>query len=73
MIEAGSNFSGTFRIKSTGFSGNQKRTIVATFGHKGFLEFIYYTKYETLDPTTYNPVETAVCGTLRNPTGAAHL
>lgn len=55
MIEAGSNFGGTFRIKSTGFSGNQKRSIVATFGHKGFLEFIYYTKYETLDPTTYNP------------------
>jgi type II secretory pathway pseudopilin PulG len=55
MIEAGSNFGGTFRIKSTGFSGNQKRSIVATFGHKGFLEFIYYTKYETLDPTVYTP------------------
>ncbi len=57
MIEGGSNFGGTFRIESTGFSGNQKRTIVATFGHKGFLEFIYYTKYETLDPVTYEPTE----------------
>lgn len=55
MVEAGSNFGGTFRIESTGFSGNQKRSIVATFGHKGFLEFIYYTKYETLDPVTYSP------------------
>jgi type II secretory pathway pseudopilin PulG len=56
MIEGGTSFSGTFRIESTGFSGNQERTIVATFGHKGFLEFIYYTKYETSDPVTYTPV-----------------
>jgi Tfp pilus assembly protein PilX len=57
MIENGSATSGTFRIASTGYSGNQKRTIVATFGHEGFLDFIYYTQYETLDPVTYNPVE----------------
>ncbi len=57
MIEGGSAFSGTFRIESTGFSGNQERTLVATFGHKGFLDFIYYTKYETSDPVTYSPVE----------------
>lgn len=57
MIEGGTNFTGTFRIESTGFSGNQERTIVATFGHNGFLEFIYYTKYETIDPVTYSPVE----------------
>jgi type II secretory pathway pseudopilin PulG len=57
MIEGGTAFGGTFRIESTGYSGNQERTIVATFGHKGFLEFIYYTKYETLDPVTYTPVE----------------
>jgi len=57
MIEGGTAFGGTFRIASTGYSGNQERTIVATFGHKGFLEFIYYTEYETLDPVTYTPVE----------------
>jgi Tfp pilus assembly protein PilX len=57
MIEGGSNFGGTFRIASTGFSGGQERTIVATFGHTSFLNFIYYTKYETSDPVTYTPVE----------------
>jgi type II secretory pathway pseudopilin PulG len=57
MIEGGTAFGGTFRIESTGYSGNQQRTIATTFGHKGFLEFIYYTKYETLDPVTYTPVE----------------
>lgn len=59
MIESGANAGGTFRIESTGFSGNRERTIVATFAHNGFLDYIYYTKYETLDPVTYNPVESA--------------
>jgi hypothetical protein len=57
MIEGGSKFGGTFRIESTGFSGSQKRTIVATFAHDSFLNFIYYTKYETSDPVTYTPPE----------------
>jgi type II secretory pathway pseudopilin PulG len=57
MIEGGTKFGGTFRIESTGFSGNQTRTIVATFGHSSFLNFIYYTEYETSDPVTYSPVE----------------
>jgi hypothetical protein len=52
MIEGGSNAGGTFRIQSTGWSGNQERTITTTFGHTSFLEFLYYTKYETLDPAT---------------------
>jgi hypothetical protein len=57
MIEGGVKFGGTFRIESTGFSGNQTRTIVATFGHNSFLNFIYYTEYETLDPVAYTPVQ----------------
>jgi hypothetical protein len=59
MIEGGINAQGSFRIESTGFSGNRERTIVATFAHPGFLEYIYYTKYETLDPVTYNPVKSS--------------
>lgn len=55
MIESGSNAGGTFRIESTGYSGAAKRTMVASFGHTSFLNFIYYTKYETLDPTFYSP------------------
>ena len=57
MIQNGTTASGTFRVEATGFSGNQQRSIVATFGHEGFLDFIYYTEYETLDPATYVPVE----------------
>jgi hypothetical protein len=57
MIEAGSEAGGTFRIESTGYSGNQKRTIVATYANAGFLNYIYYTKYETADPNTYTPAK----------------
>lgn len=68
MIEDGSQAGGTFRIESTGYSGSEavckagnqpcaKRTIVATFAIAGFLNYIYYTKYETLDPNTYTPAK----------------
>ncbi len=53
---AGAN-SGTFRIQSTGYSGNRERTLVATYSNGGFLKFIYYTKYETADSVTYEPAE----------------
>jgi Tfp pilus assembly protein PilX len=68
MIEkSGTLLAGTFRIQATGFAGQcarqamitasatcQKRTIVATFKNEGFPSFVYYTKYETLDPVVYN-------------------
>jgi type II secretory pathway pseudopilin PulG len=61
MIESGVKTnganSGTFRIQSTGYSGSQERTVVATFSNGGFLKFIYYTKYETADSVTYEPPE----------------
>jgi hypothetical protein len=68
MIENGNEAGGTFRIESTGYSGSEaackagsttcaKRTIVATFSIAGFLNYIYYTKYETLDPNTYTPAK----------------
>lgn len=48
---------GTFRIQSTGYATGEgktdKRTIVATYAHTSFLNFVYYTKYETSDPSTY--------------------
>jgi len=47
---------GTFRISSTGTSNNVSRTIVAQYKRQSFLNFVYYTDYETLDPVTlYNP------------------
>lgn len=55
MIENHAVNGGTFRIQSTGYSGGEKRTILATFAHTSFLNFLYYTQYETLDPATYSP------------------
>ena len=34
--------------------GNAKRSIVATFKRKGFLDYLYFTDYETLDPYAYS-------------------
>ncbi len=55
MLEAGLAANGTFRIQATGYSRNVSRTIVATFRRKGFLNYVYYTQFETLDPATYFP------------------
>jgi Tfp pilus assembly protein PilX len=44
---------GTFRIESTGYSGNQARTLVATFRNANFVSYVWYTKYETGDPAIY--------------------
>jgi Tfp pilus assembly protein PilX len=44
---------GTFRIESTGYSGNAERTLVANFRNANFVSFVWYTKYETGDPAIY--------------------
>lgn len=44
---------GTFRIRSTGVSRGVKRSIVTTFRRNSFLDFIYFTDYEALDPLTF--------------------
>jgi Tfp pilus assembly protein PilX len=43
---------GTFRIRSTGMSRGVRRSIVTTFRRNSFLDFIYFTDYEALDPLT---------------------
>ena len=45
--------SGTFRIRSTGESRGITRSIVATFRRSSFLDYLYFTDYETSDPATY--------------------
>lgn len=45
--------SGTFRIRSTGrtsAASTVRRTIITTFRRVGFLDYIYFTDRETLDP-----------------------
>ncbi len=53
MIEQSGLATGTFRIRATGYAGNTKRSIVATFKRAGFLDFLYFTQLETSDPETY--------------------
>jgi hypothetical protein len=48
--------SNVFRIRVTGrphAESRLRRSIIATFRRTGFLDFLYYTNYETLDPTAY--------------------
>lgn len=53
VIESKGTLANTFRIKSTGYAGTTQRSLVATFKVSGFLDFIYFTNFETLDPRLY--------------------
>jgi type II secretory pathway pseudopilin PulG len=41
---------GTFKIRVTGRANGQYRTLLASFRRSGFLDFVYLTNFETLDP-----------------------
>lgn len=41
---------GTLRIRSTGRAAGQTRSILADLRQTGFIEFLYFTDYEILDP-----------------------
>jgi hypothetical protein len=44
---------GTFRIRATGRVNDEqgdKRSIIATFKRRGFLDYVYFTDFETLSP-----------------------
>lgn len=53
MLEEKAGAIGTFRIESTGYAEGAKRTIVATLKNANFVSFIFYTKFETGDPSLY--------------------
>jgi hypothetical protein len=53
MLESSGPNIGTFRIRSTGFSGVEDASIVATFKQATFLDYVYFTQLETSDPVTY--------------------
>jgi hypothetical protein len=53
MLEQSGPNTGSFRIRATGFVGDTKRSIVATFKRASFLDYIYFTQLETSDPVTY--------------------
>jgi hypothetical protein len=54
VIESEGALANTFRIKSTGFAGSEKRSLIATFQVTGFLDYVYFTNFETLDPKLYS-------------------
>jgi hypothetical protein len=53
MLQSLDPLKGTFRIRSTGYAGSVKRSIVATFKPASFLDYVYFTQRETSDPRTY--------------------
>jgi Tfp pilus assembly protein PilX len=53
MIETSGQMKGTFRIRSTGFAGKSRTSITATFKTASFLDYVYFTQFETSDPVTY--------------------
>jgi hypothetical protein len=53
MLEPSGPMAGSFRIRSTGYSGKEDVSIVATFKRASFLDYVYFTQLETSDPVTY--------------------
>ena len=58
MIEQSGPSTGTFRIRSTGYAGEESQSIVATFKRASFLDYLYFTQLETSDPVTYGNAQT---------------
>lgn len=50
MISSSGGAIGALRIRATGFAGNVHRTIVAQLRENTFLDYVWFTKYETDDP-----------------------
>lgn len=44
---------GTFRIRVTGQSNNVKRSVIGTFRRISFLDYVYFTDFETRPPLAY--------------------
>lgn len=75
------NASGTVTVQSTGRFNGETRTVETTFRPDGFLDFIYFTEFEILDPAefgndpddcddyTYNGRSDFDCGIIRFVTG----
>jgi type II secretory pathway pseudopilin PulG len=63
IAETSGSAAGTFRIESTGIYGKgtkneAKRSLVATFTHPGYLNYVYLSNFEEADPETTGKSET---------------
>jgi len=45
---------GTFQIRSTGYARGVRRTVIGTFRRKKFLDYLYFTDFETANPVVYS-------------------
>jgi len=61
MIEQAGTAAGAFRIESVGYAGGEQRAIIATVKNVGFVSFVWFTKYETFDPTVYGEPYKSEC------------
>ncbi len=67
---------GTINVRATGRMRGMKRSIVARLRRHTFLDYVYFTNYETRDPAWYTPADYAAwasanCGYWRNGRGSA--
>jgi hypothetical protein len=53
VIESSGELANTFRIRAKGMAGGATRTLIATFKVTNFLDFVYFTNFETEDPALY--------------------
>ena len=51
--------SGNMRLRVTGRAGGKTRTLLATLRRQNFIDYIYFTHFETLDPAAYSDPATA--------------
>ena len=49
-IESSGRAANTFSVEATGYAGKDKRSLIATFGVNGFLNYVYFTHFEDEDP-----------------------
>ncbi len=52
---------GVIRILATGRSGNQTRSFIANVRQNGFLNYLYFTDFETQDPSLIGVTPTSTC------------
>lgn len=57
---------GRLRLRATGRAGGETRSIVADLKQQGFIDFLYFTDYEVLDPQAVDPTDTTNCA-IRHP------
>ena len=53
IVAAGGPMSGTFSIRADGWSNGVRRSVIATFRRRSFLDYLYFTDMETSDPAWY--------------------